>query len=218
MRALADDPDPHRASKPFHLRRNGFIMSEGCAMMVVEELEHARARGAHIYAEVVGYGSSNDAFHMAAQIENGAGAQRTMEMALRKARLRPEQIDYINAHGTGTPINDRVETLAIKKVFGEHAYRLAISSTKSMTGHMMGAAGAIEAMVCALAIQENCVPGTINLDEPDPELDLDYVPHHARPMRVDVALSNSIGLGGHNSCLILRRVELGDEEEGRNGR
>ena len=218
MRALADDPDPHRASKPFHLRRNGFIMSEGAAMLVVEELAHARARGAHIYAEIIGYGSSNDAYHMAAQVETGAGAQQAMEMALRKARIAVDQSDYINAHGTGTPINDRVETAAIKKVLGEHAYRVAISSTKSMTGHMMGAAGAVEALVCAWAIEENCIPGTINLDEPDPDLDLDYTPIHSRGARVDVALSNSIGLGGHNSCLILRRVSIGDEEESRNGR
>lgn len=218
MRALGDDPNPHRASKPFHRLRNGFIMSEGAGMMVVEELEHARARGAHIYAEIIGYGSSNDAYHMAAQVENGAGAQRAMTMALHKAQIQPDDVDYINAHGTGTPINDRVETLAIKQVLGEAAYRVAISSTKSMTGHMMGASGAVEAMVCAWAIQENCIPGTINLDDPDPELDLDYTPNLSRPRKVDVALSNSIGLGGHNSCLILRRVSIGDEEEGRNGR
>ncbi len=218
MRALGDDPDPHRASKPFHRRRNGFIMSEGAGMLVVEELEHARARGAHIYAEVIGYGSSNDAYHMAAQVETGAGAQRAMTMAMRKAQITPDDVDYINAHGTGTPINDRVETLAIKHVLGEAAYRVAISSTKSMTGHMMGASGAVEAIVCAWAIAENCIPGTINLDDQDPELDLDYTPNVSRPRKVDVALSNSIGLGGHNSCLILRRVTIGDEEEDRNGR
>ena len=218
MRALGNDEDPHRASKPFHLRRNGFIMSEGAAILVLEELAHARARGARIYAEVIGYGSSNDAYDMAAQIESGAGAQRAMATALRKAGITPAQVDYINAHGTGTPINDRVETAAIKATFGDAAYRVAISSTKSMTGHMMGAAGALEAMVCAFAVAENRVPGTINLDEPDPELDLDYVPNGSRAMRVDVAMSNSIGLGGHNACLVLRRVDIGDTEEERNGR
>ncbi|HEX8228544.1 MAG TPA: beta-ketoacyl-ACP synthase II [Chloroflexia bacterium] len=207
MRALSDDPDPATASKPFDARRSGFVLSEGAAVLVLEELEHARARGAKIYAEVVGYGSTNDAYHMAAQLESGAGAAKTMERALRKAGLQPEEVDYINAHGTGTPLNDRVETLAIKNLFGPAAYKLAVSSTKSMTGHMMGAAGAVESLVCALAIRDNCIPPTINLEQPDPDCDLDYVPHTARPAKVDVAMSNSIGLGGHNSCVVLKRVE-----------
>jgi 3-oxoacyl-[acyl-carrier-protein] synthase II len=206
MRALGDDPDPTKASKPFDARRNGFVLSEGSAVLILEELEHAKARGAKIYAEVVGYGSTNDAYHMAAQLESGAGASRTMERALRKAGISPEEVDYINAHGTGTPLNDKVETLAIKNVFGDAARKIAISSTKSMTGHMMGAAGALEVMVCALAIRDNCVPPTINLAVPDPECDLDYTPNKARQMKVDVTLSNSIGLGGHNSCVVLRRV------------
>ncbi|HYP39623.1 MAG TPA: beta-ketoacyl-ACP synthase II [Chloroflexia bacterium] len=206
MRALGDDPDPTKASKPFDARRNGFVLSEGSAVLILEELEHARKRGAKIYAEVVGYGSTNDAYHMAAQLESGAGASRTMERALRKAGISPGEVDYINAHGTGTPLNDKVETLAIKNVFGDAARKVAISSTKSMTGHMMGAAGALEVMVCALAIRDNCIPPTINLEVHDPECDLDYTPNKARQMKVDVTLSNSIGLGGHNSCVVLRRV------------
>ncbi|MDQ5825612.1 MAG: beta-ketoacyl-ACP synthase II [Chloroflexota bacterium] len=207
MRALSDDPDPATASKPFDARRSGFVLSEGAAVLVLEELERARSRGAKIYAEVVGYGSTNDAYHMAAQLESGAGAAQTMKRALQKAGLQPEEVDYINAHGTGTPLNDRVETLAIKNVFGPAAYELAVSSTKSMTGHMMGAAGAVESLVCALAIRDNCIPPTINLQQPDPDCDLDYVPLTARPAKVDVAMSNSIGLGGHNSCVVLKRVE-----------
>jgi 3-oxoacyl-(acyl-carrier-protein) synthase len=205
MRALAGDPDPRKASKPFDARRDGFILSEGSAILVLEALEHAQARGAKIYAEVVGYGSTNDAYHMAAQLESGAGAARTMQRALRKAGISPEDVDYINAHGTGTPLNDKVETIAIKNVFGDAAHNVAISSTKSMTGHMMGAAGALEAIVCALAIRDSCIPPTINLEVPDPECDLDYTPNKARSLKVDIALSNSIGLGGHNSCLILKR-------------
>src|SRR5919197_270119 len=185
MRALADDPDPTKASKPFDARRDGFVLSEGAAVLVLEELEHALARGAPIYAEVAGYGSTNDAYHMAAQLESGAGAARTMQRALRKAGISPDQVDYINAHGTGTPLNDKVETLAIKNVFGDAARKVVISSTKSMTGHMMGASGALEAMVCALAIRDNRIPPTINLEVPDPECDLDYNPNEARSMRVD---------------------------------
>lgn len=206
MRALGDDPDPTKASKPFDARRNGFVLSEGSAVLVLEELEHALARGANIYAEVVGYGSTNDAFHMAAQLESGEGAARTMQMALRKAGLAPEDVDYINAHGTSTPLNDKVETLAIKTVFGDAARKVAISSTKSMTGHMMGASGALEAIVCALSIRDSKIPPTINLEVPDPECDLDYTPNEWREMKVEVALSNSIGLGGHNSTIILKRV------------
>jgi 3-oxoacyl-[acyl-carrier-protein] synthase II len=208
MRALGNDADPTKASKPFDARREGFVLSEGSAILVLEELEHAVKRGAKIYAEVIGYGSTNDAYHMAAQLESGAGAARTMERAIRKAGIEPGEVDYINAHGTGTPLNDKVETLAIKNVFGDAARKVAISSTKSMTGHMMGAAGALEAIVCALAIRDGVIPPTINLEVPDPECDLDYTPHKARELKVDVALSNSIGLGGHNSCVILRRADV----------
>src|SRR3954447_5224265 len=169
MKPLADDPAPPQASRPSDARREGLVLSEGAAVLVLEELEHALARGANIYAEVVGYGSTNDAYHMPAQLESGAGAARTMQMALKKAGLRPDEVDYINAHGTGTPLNDKVETLAIKNVFGDAARKVVISSTKSMTGHMMGASGAFEAMVCALAIRDYRIPPTINLEVPDPE-------------------------------------------------
>ncbi len=206
MRALATGNDePEKASKPFDARRVGFVMAEGAAMLILEELEFARARGATILAEFVGYGSSNDAYHLAAPADNGEGMGRAMAMALRKAKLAPTDVDYINAHGTGTPLNDKFETAAIKHIFGVHAYELVVSSTKSMTGHMMGASGSVEAMVCVKAIQENLIPPTINLDEPDPECDLDYAPHVARNRRVDVAISNSMGLGGHNSCIAFRR-------------
>ncbi len=204
MRALATDNDtPEKACKPFDIRRQGFVMSEGAGVLIVEDLEHAIARGAKIYAEVIGYGSSADAFHLAAPPENAEGTIRAMTMAIRKAEIVADQIDYLNAHGTGTPLNDRLETLAVKRVFGDHARRLMISSTKSMTGHMMGAAGAIEAMVCALALRDQIVPPTINLEQPDPECDLDYVPNTARRAKLRNALSNSMGLGGHNSCIIL---------------
>lgn len=206
MRALGDDVTPQQASKPFDARRNGFILSEGAATLVLEEYERAKSRGAHIYAEVVGYGSTNDAFHMAAQLETGDGAARTMQRALNKAGITADQVSYINAHGTSTPINDRVETLAIKKVFGDAAYKVAISSTKSITGHMMGASGALEAMVCALTIRDSRIPPTINYEVPDPDCDLDYTPNHARDLQVEYALSNSIGLGGHNACIILKKV------------
>src|SRR6266508_1133676 len=206
MRGLAEDNEhPALACKPFDARRSGFILSEGAAALVLESLDHALARGAPIVAELVGYGNSADALDMVAADETGAGAARAMKMALRKAGLRPEQVDDINAHGTGTPLNDAAETQAIKTVFGEHAYRLLVSSTKSMIGHMMGAAGSVEALICALAVHDGRVPPTINLDQPDPICDLDYVPNVAREARVDVALSNSIGLGGHNSALIMRR-------------
>lgn len=206
MRGMDDDNEhPERACKPFDLRRGGFIVSEGAGALVLESLDHALARGAPIIAELIGYGNSNDARDMIAADEQGAGTARAMRMALRKAGIAPEDVDYINAHGTGTPLNDASETLAIKSVFGAHARRLAISSTKSMLGHMMGAAGSVEALICALAIHDGRVPPTINLEQPDPQCDLDYVPKIAREMPVDVALSNSIGLGGHNSALILRR-------------
>ena len=205
MRALAQHEDPTQASRPFDRDRNGFVISEGAGALVLEDLDHARQRGARIYAEVVGYGSSNDAFDMAAPA-GGDGAFLTMERALRKAEFEPARVDYINAHGTGTPLNDKFETDAIHRVFGKHAERLAVSSTKSMTGHMMGASGAVEAVVCALTIRDQIIAPTINLQNPDPECDLDYVPGEARRARVDVALSNSFGLGGHNASVILARL------------
>jgi 3-oxoacyl-[acyl-carrier-protein] synthase II len=205
---LADDKeDPARACKPFDRRRQGFAVGEGAAALVLESLEHARARGARVYAEVVGYGSSNDAFDMVASHESGRGPILCMEMALRKSGLPAEEVDYINAHGTGTPLNDRVETLAIKQVFGEHAYHLAVSSTKSMTGHLMGAAGALEALVAVLAVRDQVMPPTINYQERDPDCDLDYVPNEARPARVRTAMSNSVGLGGHNATVMFREFE-----------
>ncbi|HLE88631.1 MAG TPA: beta-ketoacyl-ACP synthase II [Candidatus Limnocylindria bacterium] len=214
MRALGTpiDPDtgaydPAIASRPFDATRDGFVVSEGCAVLVLEELEHARARGATLIAEVIGYGSSADAFHMAAPAERGEGSQRAMRAALTRAGIGPDGVDYINAHGTSTPLNDRYETNAISEVFGEHAQRLAVSSTKSMTGHMMGAAGAFEAFVCARVVQSGCIPPTINYRHPDPELTLDYVPNTARQTDARVALSNSMGLGGHNSSVIVRRLE-----------
>jgi len=206
MRALAQHEDPTQASRPFDRDRSGFVISEGAGAVVLEELEHARRRDARIYAEVIGYGSSNDAFDMAAPAE-GEGAVLTMNRALRKAEIEPEQVDYINAHGTGTPLNDKFETDAIHRVFKEHAGKLAVSSTKSMTGHMMGASGAVEAVVCALTIRDQTIAPTINLQTPDPECDLDYVPHNARKAHVEVALSNSFGLGGHNASIILRRYQ-----------
>ena len=214
MRALGSpiDPDtgaydPTIASRPFDATRNGFVVAEGSAVLVLEELEHARARGATPIAEVIGYGSSADAFHMAAPAERGEGNQRAMRAALARANIGPEEVDYINAHGTSTPLNDRYETMAIQDVFGQHAERLAVSSTKSMTGHAMGAAGAIEAFVCVKTVATGCIPPTINLRHPDPELPLDYVPNEARAADVRVALSNSMGLGGHNSTVIVRRFD-----------
>lgn len=212
MRALGTprDPDtgeydPAMASRPFDATRDGFVVSEGSAVLVLEELTHALARGARPIAEVIGYGSSADAYDMAAPAERGEGNQRAMRAALARAGIGPEQVDYINAHGTSTPLNDRYETMAIRDVFGEHADRLAVSSTKSMTGHAMGAAGAIETLVCAKVVSTGCIPPTINLRHPDPELTLDYVPNEARSADVRVALSNSMGLGGHNSTVIVRR-------------
>ena len=214
MKALGSpiDPDtgaynPEIASRPFDATRNGFVVSEGCAVLVLEELEHARARGAKPIAELIGYGSSADAFHMAAPAERGEGSQRSMRAALARAGIEPEAVDYINAHGTSTPLNDRYETNAINEVFGAHAHRLAVSSTKSMTGHMMGAAGAFEGFVCVKAVETGCLPPTINYRHPDPELTLDYVPNVARQTDARVALSNSMGLGGHNSTIIVRRYE-----------
>ncbi len=208
MKALSTrNDDPHKASRPFDKDRDGFIMSEGSGMLILEELESALQRGAKIYAEVVGYGLSSDAYHIAAPPEDGAGAVKSMRMALKDAGLQPEDVDYINAHGTSTPLNDRCETAAIKQVFGDHAYKLAISSTKSMVGHMLGAAGGIEAVFTALSIKHQIAPPTINHQEPSPECDLDYVPNTARKLQVDAAISNSFGFGGTNAVIALKKFE-----------
>ncbi len=196
--------DPEGASRPFDKDRDGFVLSEGAAVLVLEEREHARARGARIYGELVGYGATADAYHITAPSPEGEGNARAMRMALDEAGLKPEEIDYINAHGTSTQPNDREETAAIKQVFGEHAYKLLVSSTKSMTGHLLGAAGALEAIACLLAIRDGCIPPTINYQTPDPGLDLDYVPNTARARTITTALSNSMGFGGHNTSLIVR--------------
>ena len=206
MRGLAaEDEHPPRASRPFDATRAGFVIGEGAAVLVLEELEAARARGATIYAEVVGYGASNDAYHMAAPDPESVGVAEMMHAALRRAGLDPQDVDYINAHGTSTPLGDLAETKAIKDVFGDHAYELAVSSTKSVMGHTFGAAGAIEAMMCVLAIRDGVLPPTINYETPDPECDLDYVPNEAREAKIDVALSNAMGLGGHNGCVLVGR-------------
>ncbi|MFN2367573.1 MAG: beta-ketoacyl-ACP synthase II [Desulfurivibrionaceae bacterium] len=208
MKALSKRNDnPQGASRPFDRDRDGFIIAEGGGMMVIEELEHARKRGAGIYAEIVGYGLSGDAYHMAAPPEDGDGAVRCMEMALKDGGLNPEDIDYINAHGTSTPLNDVVETGAIKRVFGDHAARLAISSTKSMTGHMLGGAGGIESVFTALTIKNGIIPPTINLTNPDPGCDLDYVPNVARESGVRAAISNSFGFGGTNAVLAMKKFD-----------
>ncbi len=199
--------DPQGASRPFDATRDGFVMGEGAGMLILEDLDFAKARGANILAEIVGYAATADAFHVTEPAPGGAGLVRAMRRALQKAGLRPEQVDYINAHGTSTPYNDRTETQAIKTCFGEHAYRLAVSSSKSMTGHTLGAAGAVESIVSIMSIQTGIIPPTINLHHPDPECDLDYVPNQARKATVNVAMSNSMGFGGHNACLILKRYE-----------
>jgi len=208
MRALSTRNDePEKASRPFDQDRDGFIMGEGAGIVILEELETARRRGAPIYAEIVGYGSSADAYHLTGQPEDGNGAVRAMQMALRKAGITPDQVDYINAHGTSTPINDPTETKAVKIAFGEHAFTLAMSSTKSMTGHLLGAAGGLEAGITALAVKHQIAPPTINLDNPDPACDLDYVPHKGRPHRIRYALSNSFGFGGTNGALLFKQFE-----------
>jgi len=208
LRALSTRNDePHRASRPFDRDRDGFVIGEGAGVVILEELESARRRGARIYAELAGYGSSGDAFHITAPSDDGDGGARAMQMAVQKAGIDPSEVDYINAHGTSTPFNDRLETLAIKTTFGEHARRLAISSTKSMTGHLLGAAGGLEAGISALALHHQVVPPTINLDCPDPDCDLDYVPHTKRELPMRYALSNSFGFGGTNVALLLKQAD-----------
>ena len=207
MRGLAvEDEDPPRASRPFDATRAGFVMGEGACVLVLEDLDAARARGARVYAEVLGYGGSNDAHHMAQPEPEATGVAHMMRAALRRADVDPQRVGYINAHGTSTPLGDLAETKAIKDVFGAHAYELAVSSTKSVMGHTFGAAGAIEGMMCVLAIHEGLLPPTINYRHPDPACDLDYVPNEAREAQVDVALSNAMGLGGHNGCVLFGRV------------
>ena len=209
MKALSSRNDePQRASRPFDKDRDGFVMSEGAGVVVIEELEHAKARGAEIYCEIAGYGVSADAYHMTSPHPEGFGASKCMDLALKHARLNPEEVNYINAHGTSTGLGDVCETNAIKLSFGDHAKNgLVVSSTKSMTGHLLGAAGGVELAACIKAINENVVPPTINLDDADPECDLDYVPHTPRELKVDAALSNSFGFGGHNASIVLKRFE-----------
>ncbi|NQD67546.1 beta-ketoacyl-ACP synthase II [Bacillus haikouensis] len=203
--ALSTNTDPEKASRPFDANRDGFVMGEGAGVVVLEELEHALRRGAPIYAEVVGYGSTGDAHHITAPAPAGEGGARAMKMALDDGGVRPEEMDYINAHGTSTPYNDKFETMAVKEVFGEHAYKLAMSSTKSMTGHLLGAAGGVEAIFTVLAMKDSVLPPTINIDTPDPDCDLDYVANKARKQEVNVAMSNSLGFGGHNATLVFKK-------------
>ena len=208
MRALSTRNDePEKASRPFDKARDGFVVGEGAGVVILETLDGALSRGASIYAEVVGYGMSSDAYHITAPSQDGDGATRVMTRALENAKVRPDQVDYINAHGTSTPYNDRAETMAIKRVFGDHAHRLAVSSTKSMTGHLLGGAGGLEVGIAALAIKEQIIPPTANYETPDPDCDLDYVPGKARPAELRYVLSNSFGFGGTNAALLLKRHE-----------
>ena len=208
MTALSTrNDDPERASRPFDKDRDGFLMGEGAGMLVLESLEHAQARGAKILCEMSGYGTTDDAYHVSAPAENGAGAALSMQHALDDAGLTPGDIGYINAHGTSTPLNDKSETAAIKTVFGEQAYKVPVSSTKSMTGHLLGASGALEAVICAKVLQENILPATINYETPDPECDLDYVPNQLRKAAPDHTISNSFGFGGHNATLVISRYK-----------
>ncbi len=205
MKALSRrNDDPEKASRPFDIDRDGFVMGEGAGILILEELEHAMNRGAKIYAEIAGYGMSSDAYHISTPSPNGEGAARCMQNALKDGGIAPEEVDYINAHGTSTKHGDEVETAAIRNVFGKHAYRLCVSSTKSMIGHLLGASGGVEGVISALCIQRNKVPPTINLDNPDPACDLDYVPHRARKLDVNVVMSNSFGFGGTNACIVLK--------------
>jgi 3-oxoacyl-[acyl-carrier-protein] synthase II (EC 2.3.1.41) len=207
MKALTGrNDDPLGSSRPWDRERDGFVLAEGAGVVVLEEYEHARKRGAKIYAEIAGYGMSADAYHMTAPPEDGDGAARCMIAALKNAGLNPDQVDYINAHGTSTPLGDRAETMAVKRALGEHAYRTAVSSTKSMTGHLLGASGGVEAVFAALSVAHQLAPPTINLIEPGEGCDLDYVPNTAREMKIDVALSNSFGFGGTNGTLVFKRV------------
>lgn len=206
-KALSTNPDPKTASRPFDKNRDGFVMGEGAGIVVLEELEHALARGAKIYGEIVGYGSTGDAYHITAPAQDGEGGARAMQEAIKDAGIKPEEIDYINAHGTSTYYNDKYETKAIKTVFGDHAYKLAVSSTKSMTGHLLGAAGGIEAIFSVMAIKDGIIPPTINIETPDEECDLDYVPDKAREQDVNFVLSNSLGFGGHNATLIFKKYQ-----------
>jgi 3-oxoacyl-[acyl-carrier-protein] synthase II len=207
LRSLSRNPEPTRASRPFDRDRDGFVLAEGAVTLVLEEAERAMARGAHIYAEVAGYGNCSDGYHITAPDPDGMGAAQAMQMCLDFAGEPPDGVDYINAHGTSTPLNDLSETRAIKKVFGDRAYRTPVSSTKSMTGHLLGAAGALEAAVTVLAIRDRMIPPTINYETPDDECDLDYVPNRARPADVRLALSNSFAFGGHNAVLAFRRFD-----------
>jgi 3-oxoacyl-[acyl-carrier-protein] synthase II len=206
MRALSQRNDePEKASRPWDAERDGFVVGEGSGILILEELAHAQRRGANILAEIVGYGMSGDAYHITSPSEDGDGAFRVMRLAIKDAGIEPEQIDYVNAHGTSTEVGDRIETTALKRVFCDHAYKLAVSSTKSMTGHLLGGAGGLEAGITVLALRDQIAPPTINLDVPGEGCDLDYVPHQARPMKIDYALSNSFGFGGTNGCLIFKR-------------
>jgi 3-oxoacyl-[acyl-carrier-protein] synthase II len=208
MKALSTRNDePQKASRPFDAERDGFVMGEGAGILVLEELEHAKKRGAKIYAEVVGYGLTADAYHITAPCADADGAKRVIMMALNDARINPDEVDYINAHGTSTPLNDKIETLAIKEVFKDHAYKLKVSSNKSMIGHLLGAAGAVEAVATVLTIKNGIIPPTINYENPDPECDLDYVPNKAIEYPVKVAISNSFGFGGTNACLAFKAFE-----------
>ena len=207
MRALCEGDDKDRASIPFDKERHGFVMGEGAGILVLEELEHAKARGAHIYGEIVGYGATCDAHHITAPLEDGSGGARAMVQAVKDAGLQAEDIDYINAHGTSTPLNDRTETAAVKLAFGEHAYHLAMSSTKSNTGHLLGASGAIEAIITLKALEENYIPPTINYAQPDADCDLDIVPNEGREAVLHYAMSNSLGFGGHNASLVFAKWE-----------
>jgi len=208
MKALSTrNDDPHKASRPFDKERDGFVIAEGSGIIILESLEHAKARGAKVYAEVVGYGMSGDAYHRTAPAPEGEGAAQAMQMALDDAKMKPEEVDYINAHGTSTSLNDKYETMAIKKVFGEYAKEIPVSSTKSMTGHLLGAAGGVELIACLLAMEKGIIPPTMNYEYPDPECDLDYVPNEARKKEVKVAMSNSFGFGGHNAVLIIKKLE-----------